>query len=113
MGGARAPRMACRAGDRGNPGGFWACIGYGVACTLCTNGDAEAGGKDRPRPWQGINQGEGWRPLGVLGASCIEGGDHRQGATEWGNEGVPQEGLGSEDARSGGHGSGPLEGLAA
>src|SRR5262245_43688809 len=44
--------------DWGNTGVFLQFIGGGVAFPLFTKGDEEAGGKDRPSPWQGVKQGE-------------------------------------------------------
>jgi hypothetical protein len=99
--------------DWGHTGVFLPGIGCGVACTLCTKGDEEAGGKDRPRPRQGVKPGAGRMALGVLGASCSAVCAHPQGDTEWGAAGWHQEGMGRDHAGSGGQGCGPLEGLEA
>jgi mRNA-degrading endonuclease RelE of RelBE toxin-antitoxin system len=101
----------CR--DWGNTGVFLEGIGGGVAFALCTKGDEEAGGKGRPSPWPGVKQGQVRLALGVLGDRCIAVGNHPQGAPAWGNEGVPQEGMGRDHACRGGPGCGLLDGLEA
>ena len=99
--------------DRGNTGVFLECIGCGVACTLFPKGAEEAGGQDRPSAWQGVKQGEVGMALGGRGDSFLDVCAPLQGDTEWGNEGLPQEGIGSEDAIIGGQGCGTLDGLEA
>ena len=80
--------------DWGNTRVFLQFIGCGGAFTLFTKGDEEAGGKDRPSPWQGVKQGEVRLALGVPCNSFIAVCDHPQGDPELGDEGVHQEGMG-------------------
>ena len=74
--------------------------GGGAAFSLCTEGHAEARGKDRAGPWQGVQQREVGMGVGTLCPRSVEVGKGVQGHAEWGDQGVPQEGMGGDHAVS-------------
>jgi hypothetical protein len=99
--------------DRRDARIFLEFLGRSVAFSLFAKGHEEAGSKDGPGAWQGIKQGEVRMVLGVLCDGFIEVSDHPQGDTELGDEGLYQEGIGSDEAVIGGQGCGTLNGLEA
>jgi hypothetical protein len=68
-----------------------ACIGGGVACPRFPEGDAAAGGKDRPGAWQGGESGEGEMALGAWGDGVVNVFDGLQGHAALADEGLAQE----------------------
>jgi hypothetical protein len=109
-----APRgraAACRAR---RPARRWLAVGgAGHACSWCAAGDAAAGSPPGPRPWHGGQH----RQVGLGLRALCEGvravGPGLPGAPEVGDEGVPPEALGGEDAGRGGQRSGARDGLEA
>ena len=88
-----------------------ACSGGRRACPLCAEGDEQPGGTDRPRPWQGLEQGASGRALGPLGDGGVAGLDRVQGGTELADEGLDAQGMGGDDARIAGPRRGRCDGL--
>jgi hypothetical protein len=99
--------------DRRHARLFLEGIGGGDAFPLCAEGDEEAGSTNGSGPWQGVKHREGGMVLGALRHGLVEVGNGLQHDAEWGDEGVPQENLGGEDAVIGGERHGPLDGLEA
>jgi hypothetical protein len=90
---------------------FLECLGGGEAFPLFAEGHAEAGGKDGPRPWQGVTQGEVGMGLGALGHGSVEIGNGLPGHAELGDKGWHQEGLGGDHACIRGQRPSVLDGL--
>jgi hypothetical protein len=98
-------------GPRGAPGIFWECGGGGRACALCAEGAEQPGGADGARAWEGLAQGAIGKVLSALRHGGVAIGDGVQGDTELGNEGLPQERIGHDDACIGRAGCGGCAGL--
>ena len=86
-------------------------LGRSVAFPLFTNGHEEARGTDGTGPWQGVKPREVGMCLGALRDGFIEVGNGLQGDAEWGHEGVPQEGIGGDNAFIRGQRNRALDGL--
>jgi hypothetical protein len=82
-----------------------------IAGTLFAEGDEQPGGKDRARPWKGLEQGEIGMALGTLGDGVVEGLDSVQGDTELADEGLDEQGIGGDDALIAGQRGGRFDGL--
>src|SRR5215813_13565069 len=82
-----------------------------LAGALCAEGDEPPGGEDGARAWAGLEQGEIGRALRALCASSVEIGAGRQGDPELGDEGLPHERRGCDDACIGGERGGRCDGL--
>src|SRR5262249_23768920 len=85
--------------------------GRGLACASFAEGDEQPGGEDGSGAWEGLEQGEIRLALRTLGDGRVEIGDSLQGDSELGNEGLPQERMGRNDAVIGGEGCRRLDGL--
>src|SRR5215510_8125991 len=103
--------LAAPCGHRRHPGLCLECGGRGLACALCAEGDEPPGGEDGARAWAGLEQGEIGRALRALCASSVEIGAGRQGDPELGDEGLPHERRGCDDACIGGERGGRCDGL--
>ena len=82
---------ACR--DRCDACIFVEGFGGGAACSLCTEGHAEARGKAGPGPWQGVTQGEGGMGVGTRCHGRVDVGNGVQSHAELGDQGLDQEGM--------------------
>jgi hypothetical protein len=87
--------------------------GGGQAFALFAAGDAEAGRKHGPSPWQGVQQREVGMGLGALGDGVVDVGKGLHGDPEVGDEGVHEEDMGGDDAVIGSQRAGALDGLEA
>jgi hypothetical protein len=99
--------------DRRDARLFLAILGRGVALPLCAEGHEEAGRQDGPGAGQSVTQGEVRMALGTRCDSGVKIGDGLQGDAAWGDEGLPQEGVGGDDPGIGGQRPRPLDGLEA
>jgi hypothetical protein len=90
---------------------FLEFVGGGQAFPLGAEGDEEAGSKDGPSPWQGVKPRAVRRVRSALGDGFVAVGKGRQGNSALGDEGVPEEDMGGNDACIGGQRSGALDGL--
>ncbi len=90
---------------------FVVILGRDVALPLCAAGHEEAGRKDGPGTGQSVKQGEVRMALGTRCDSGVKVGDGLQGDAEWGDEGLPQEGVGGDDTCIGGQRHSTLDGL--
>ena len=90
---------------------FLAVGGGGNAVAWCAAGDEEAGRTHGPSPWPGVPHRAVGRRLGAVGAGGVDSGARRPGDPKWGNQGVPQEGMGRDAPRIRGPGAGRAEGL--
>ena len=86
-------------------------IGRGVAVALLTKGDEKTRGKDGASTGESVKQREVRMALGTLGNGLIALLDSLQGDAEWADEGLDQEGIGSDDALIGGQGGGARDGV--
>ena len=103
------PRLLPAAfGDRGNPGIWWQCSSGGRAFPLFAKGDEEAGSKDWPSTWEGLEEGEVGMALGALCDGSIEVGNGLQGDAQLGHQCLDQQGIGSDDALIGGQRRGAM-----
>ena len=108
------PRLLPTAfGDRGNTRIFLQFGSGSIACALFAQGNEKAGSEDRPRAWEGLEEGEVGMALGTLCDSGVEVGDGLQGDAELGNKGLDQQDIGGDDALIGGQRRGSLHGVAA
>jgi len=98
-------------GHRGAPGLCVACGGGGRAVAWCAAGDAQPGGAAGARAWEGLAPEDIGRVLRARRHGRVKIGAGVQGATELGNEGLPQERLGHDDACIGRAGGGGCAGL--
>ena len=100
-------------GDRGNTRIFVQFGSARIAGALFAKGNEKAGSDDRPRAWEGLEEGEVGMALGTLRKSGVEVSHGLQGDAELGNQRLAQQGIGSDDARIGGQRRGSLDGVAA
>jgi hypothetical protein len=108
------PRLLPAAfGDRVNPGILLQFSSGGIAFPLFAKGDEEAGSKDWPSTWEGLEEGEVGMALGALCGGSIEVGNGLQGDAQLGHPCLDQQGIGSDDALIGGQRRGALDGLEA
>ena len=85
--------------------------GGGNAVAWCAAGDEEAGRTHGPSPWPGVPHRAVGRRLRAVGAGGVDSGARRPGDPKWGNQGVPQAGMGRAAPRIRGPGAGRAEGL--
>ena len=100
-------------GDRGNTRIFLQFGSGSIACALFAKGNEKAGGEDRPRAWEGLEEGEVGMALGTLRDGGVEVGDGLQGDAKLGNQRLDQQGMRGDNALIGGQRRGGLDGLAA
>jgi hypothetical protein len=112
---APVPPSLCPAacGDRGNPRLFVPFGSARIAGALVATGNAQAGSAERSRAWEGLEEGEVGRALGPRRHSGVEGSHGLPGAAARGHQRWDQQGMGGDDALSGGQRRGRLEGVAA
>jgi len=101
--------LAAAFGDRRDAGVLLARGGGGITFALLAKGDKEAGSEDGAGPWEGLEEGKGRMALGALGDSGVKILDGVQGDTELADEGLDEQGMGSDDALIGGQGRGGLD----
>jgi len=101
--------LAAAFGDRRDAGVLLALGGAGIAFALLAKGDKEAGSEDRSGTWEGLEEGKVRMALGALGDSGVKILDGVQGDTELADQGLDEQGMGSDDALIGGQGRGGLE----
>jgi hypothetical protein len=102
---------AAACGPRRAPGLLWQGGGGGRAVAWGAEGDEPPRGEDRARSWEGLAQGDSGRARRARRAGGGAIGASLPGDPELGDEGLPQAGLGREDACIGGVGGGRCEGL--
>src|SRR5262245_26178811 len=108
------PRLLPAAfGDRGNPRIFLQFGSGSIAGALFAKGNEKAGSEDRPRAWEGLEEGEVGMALGTLRDSGVEVSNGLQGDAELGHQRLDQQGIGGDDALIGGQRRGSLDGVAA
>src|SRR4030095_8727208 len=90
---------------------FLEFLGRSVAFPWCAKGHEEAWGKDGTGPWQGVKPREVRMALSALRDGFIEVGKGLQSDAELGHEGVPQAGVGGDDACIRGQCPSALDGL--
>src|SRR5262249_9342908 len=88
--------------DRGDTRIFLQFGSGSIACALFAKGNEQAGGKDRPRAWEGLEEGEVGMALGTLCDGGIEVGNGLQGDAELGHQRLDQQGMRGDDALIGG-----------
>ena len=100
-------------GDWGNTRIFWQFGSARIAGTLFAKGNEQAGGEDRPRAWEGLEEGEVGMALGTLRDGGVAVGNGLPGDAELGNQRLDQQGIRGDDPCIGGQRRGSLDGMAA
>jgi hypothetical protein len=102
--------VAAACGHRRNARVLLKRVGRGVTVALFAEGDEEGGSQDGPSAWQGSQEGEVGMALGALCDGVVEGLDGVQGHTQLADECLHEEGMGGDEAFSGGQWGGALDG---
>jgi hypothetical protein len=103
--------LAAAFGDGRAPRLFLPCGGGGRAFPLCAEGDEPPGGADGSRPWERLEQGEIRMALRALRDGVITGCERRPGDPELVDESLDEQGMGGDNALSGGQGGGRRDGV--